>query len=213
MRSAVLFGWIGLFPVAVVVACNVTTGEPIAADPNDGSVEQTSCTHGGMTYPIGASFPMGDNCNGCFCGDGGAVNCTTRLCTDGPLPESLLFRVNVPGKIETTFCTVSSEEIEPGDPWTFTVRGECGALGAATLQVKGAQVAMYPVVCTNNPSLSLTFTLSTLGGSFVADAQTGVCDVKSGPTPATPSLFPRLTTIVLGPNQKTYEVHYRPKSP
>jgi hypothetical protein len=38
------------------------------------------CTFGGMTYPVGASFPAGDGCNTCSCTAGGQVACTLRAC-------------------------------------------------------------------------------------------------------------------------------------
>lgn len=40
----------------------------------------SGCFYGGVSYPVGASFPSRDKCNSCFCGPSGAVACTKKAC-------------------------------------------------------------------------------------------------------------------------------------
>jgi hypothetical protein len=46
----------------------------------DRAVAPTSCTQGGKSYPIGATFPADDGCNTCTCESGGLANCSIVLC-------------------------------------------------------------------------------------------------------------------------------------
>lgn len=53
-----------------------------------GSGGATGCTHDGVFYELGASFPAGDGCNTCTCQAGGGVACTRTACpTCSLLPE------------------------------------------------------------------------------------------------------------------------------
>lgn len=47
-----------------------------------------TCTYGGSTYNVGASFPSTDGCNTCNCGSTGSVGCTKRACACNPETET-----------------------------------------------------------------------------------------------------------------------------
>jgi hypothetical protein len=44
--------------------------------------DDDTCEWDGETYERGETFPAGDGCNSCHCGDDGQVSCTLVACLD-----------------------------------------------------------------------------------------------------------------------------------
>jgi|GEM_PF-1726199 len=83
-----LFGFFGL--LATFAGCS-------------GSVSNASgCDYEGKGYAVGDTFPAGDGCNSCSCGERGVVQCTLVGCEPDPGPDS------------GPYCTVGDKRYAPG---------------------------------------------------------------------------------------------------
>ena len=177
--------------ITFALACGDTPGTPIvAADEAGVDATLSVCTHGDQHYEEGASFPMGDGCNGCFCKDG-KVNCTTRGC-DKPVPvdsDAGTTRLSV----DLAPCTIVSETVMPDqgpnfDRWTLDLQATCG-IGDVRIKVVGSENAQYPQLC-RRTSNAITAELVVLRSGDLGDLAydsahgPGTCRILAGPSAA-----------------------------
>lgn len=182
--------------LSTALACGKIEAEPGSSD--DGGADGQTCTHGGMTYPIGAQFPMGDGCNGCICQAGGAVGCTTRGC-DAPLPPPPSRDAGVPERpppmlfVDGALCTVTKHELARGQPpdghvWSFLAEATCPTLGGVTLDASGYDDRGYPLDCAGagrKGVATVSFQVAADdAGVYRAASPAGSCKITSGPAVA-----------------------------
>lgn len=73
-----------------------------------------TCSYGGTTHQVGASFPSEDGCNTCNCGSSGIVGCTKMACVCNPEAEPWRDYIGTPSTCPTIryFCNASQRSFQ-----------------------------------------------------------------------------------------------------
>jgi hypothetical protein len=69
-----------------------------------------TCSDGGATYAVGATFPASDDCNTCTCSSSGSVSCTKKACVCNPEDEPWRNYVGTPTSCQTIRYTCAANK-------------------------------------------------------------------------------------------------------